>query len=106
MKEHGCVCVRLHEKLVAPVNVFVEAGASASAFFKLKGDMKAKHKPIGGYDPPAQSGYHTRTGFITRGTRAPSPFAGAVHRASGRTRRTSSASSSRTSTRQTFRGQT
>ena len=73
MKEHGCVCVRLHEKLVAPVNVFVEAGASASAFFKLKGDMKAKHKPIGGYDPPAQSGYHTRTGFHhPRDTRAKS----------------------------------
>ena len=73
MKEHGCVCVRLHEKLVAPVNVFVEAGASASAFFKLKGDMKAKHKPIGGYDPPAQSGYYTRTGFHhPRDTRAKS----------------------------------
>lgn len=73
MKEHGCVCVRLHEKLVAPVNVFVEAGASASAFFKLKGAMKAKHKPISGYDPPAQSGYHTRTGFHhPRDTRAKS----------------------------------
>ena len=63
MKEHGCVCVRLPKELSSPHNVFVEAGACAAAFFKLKHGMKAKHKPVGAHEPPAQSGYHTETGF-------------------------------------------